>query len=241
MNSLKFTKLQKELVDLFLTTKTRAKVLRRKEKSNGKYEFYEYIRETSPIDFPVNDEEFAIKVHEKNPNAPLSPIYVNMRNLPSDLIQKIAQVFHEVKLDAKPDVCTGIPNTAVFFAKEYSKVSKIPFVDIYEKSGTNTSRKLIAKENAPTGEGKSILIIDDVISQGNSKFEALAVSEKLGYKVLGILVLIDRSQGGSKKLSEMGYKLYSVFTLPDILGYYQSKGKISEEKFRKITSYLKTS
>lgn len=235
------TKLHIALIDQFLTTKTKAKVLRRKLKRNGEYEFYEHIRETSPIDFPVNDEEFAIKVHEKNPNAPLSPIYVNMRNLPADLIQKIAQVFHEVKLDAKPDICTGIPNTAVLFAKEYSKVSGIPFVDIYEKSGTNTKRRLIAKEGVSRGNGKSILIIDDVISQGNSKFEALEVAEKLGCKVLGILVLIDRSQGGSKKLKEMGYRLYSVFTLPEILEYYGSNGKVSEDKYNSILSYLQSS
>lgn len=236
-----FSALQKELVDRFLTTKTKAKVLRRKVKPDGGYEFYEFVRETSPIDFPVNDEEFAIKVHERNPSAPLSPIYVNMRNLPEELIQKVAKVLSEVKLEKKPDVCTGIPNTAVLFAKAYSKVTSIPFVDIYEKSGTNTNRKLIAKKRAKKGNGKSLLIIDDVISQGNSKFEALIVAEKLGYKVLGILVLIDRSQGGSKKLEEMGYRLYSVFTLPDILEYYRIEGKMSQEKYNTILSYLNSS
>lgn len=236
-----FSVLQKELVDSFLTTRTKAKVLRRKVRPEGGYEFYEFVRETSPIDFPINDEEFAIKVHEKNPNAPLSPIYVNMRNLPEELIQKIAKVLSEVQLEKKPNFCTGIPNTAVLFAKAYSRVSGIPFVDIYEKSGTNTSRKLIAKENAPSGKGKSILIIDDVISQGNSKFEALEVVEELGYKVSGVFVLIDRSQGGSRKLEKMKYKLYSVFTLPKILDYYLSENKISKDKYSKIISYLTSS
>jgi orotate phosphoribosyltransferase len=228
--------LQEELLGLFLTTKTNAKVLRRKKKEDGSYEFYEHYRDTSPIDFPVNDEEFAIKAHEKDPNAPLSPIYVNLRNLPAHLIDKIAQAMKELNLQA--NFVTGIPTTAISFAKSYSEKTSIPFVDIIEKSGTSINRKLVAKEGAPKGEGKSILIIDDVISQGNSKFEVLKVAEELGYKVAGFVVLIDRAQGGSHKLSEMGVKLHSVFTLPDIVEYYKEKGQISEDKYRTITAYF---
>ena len=33
------------------------------------------------LDFAQNDEEFALKVHEVNINVPLSPVYVNLRNL----------------------------------------------------------------------------------------------------------------------------------------------------------------
>jgi len=228
--------LQEELLGLFLTTKTNAKVLRRKKKGDGSYEFYEHYRDTSPIDFPVNDEEFAIKAHEKDPNTPLSPIYVNLRNLPENLIDKIAEAMRDLNLQA--DYVTGIPTTAISFAKSYSEKTAIPFVDIIEKSGTSTHRKLVAKDGAPAGEGKSILIIDDVISQGNSKFEVLKVAEELGYTVAGFIVLIDRVQGGSKTLSEMNVQLHSVFTLPNMLEYYKAKNLLSEDKYRTITAYL---
>lgn len=233
-----FTDKQKELIDLFLTTKTQAKVLRRKALKDGTYEFYEHIRDTSPIDFPVNEEEFAIKVHEKTPDAPLSPIYVNMRNLPQDLIEKIGHVMSEITLKDRPDFCTGIPNTAVAFAKEYSNNTHIPYLDVYEKSGTSTNRRLINFPSTPRGEGQSLLIIDDVISQGNSKFEAIKVAQDLGYTIAGILVLIDRSQGGSKQLEKQGINVYSVFTLPSLVKYYFETHNISEEKYNQITSYL---
>lgn len=228
--------LQQELLKLFLTTKTNAKVLRRRKKEDGSYEFYEHYRDTSPIDFPINDEEFAIKAHEKNPDAPLSPIYVNLRNLPENLIDKIAEAMKDLNLAA--DVVTGIPTTAISFARVYSGKTGIPFVDIIEKSGTSTNRKLVAKEGAPTGEGKSILIIDDVISQGNSKFEVLKVARELGYKVAGFIVLIDRVQGGSQALYEMGVKLHSVFTLPEMVEFYKQNNLITEDKYRTITAYL---
>lgn len=232
------SKSQHKLIDLFLTTKTRAKVLRRKKTNTG-YEFYEHMRDTSPIDFPQNEEEFAIKVHEKKPDAPLSPIYINLRNLPQELIDKIAQVLAEVALEEQPDVCTGIPNTAVAFAKSYSQISNIPFVDMYEKSGTSTSRKLLPKPNAEAGNKKKLLIIDDVISQGNSKFEALGVAKELGYTILGFIVLIDRSQGGADTLEKMGVKLYRAMTIQQILEYLATQNKIPPERVQAIQSYLK--
>lgn len=228
--------LQEELLNLFLTTKTNAKVLRRRKKEDGSFEFYEHYRDTSPIDFPVNNEEFAIKAHEKNPDAPLSPIYVNLRNLPESLIDKIAEAMKDLNISA--NFVTGIPTTAISFAQSYAQKTDIPFVDIIAKSGTSTNRKLVAKEGAPEGKGKSILIIDDVISQGNSKFEVLKVVKELGYKIAGFIVLIDRAQGGSQKLADMNIPLYSVFTLPYIVGYYKEKNLLTEDKYRTITAYL---
>lgn len=228
---------QKKLADLFLSTKTEAKVLRRK-KVKGKYEFYQFIRKTSPVDFPANEEEFAIKVHEKQPDAPLSPIYVNLRNLPENLLKEISKVLADVSLNESYDLCTGIPNTANVFAQYYSKVSKIPYIDVFEKIGTSTDRKLVRATGAKSGKGKKLLIIDDVVSQGNSKFEAIKVAEDLGYKV-GILVLIDRSQGGSDILKKRGYPLYSAFSIFPLIDYYLRTNKINQAQYNNIKSYFK--
>jgi orotidine-5'-phosphate decarboxylase len=228
---------QMKLADLFLSTKTEAKVLRRK-RVNGGFQFYQFIRKTSPIDFPANSEEFAIKVHEKEPDAPLSPIYVNLRNLPVNLLKEIAKVLAEVALNEKYDLCTGIPNTANVFAQYYSKASKIPYIDVFEKIGTSTDRKLVSAKGAKSGKGKKLLVIDDVISQGHSKFEAIKVAEDLGYKV-GLLVLIDRSQGGSQVLKEKGYSLYSAFSIFPLIDYYLKNKKITQTQYKSIKSYFK--
>ncbi len=80
------TQSQQALADSLLSTKTEAKVGRRRKNPDGSYELYTTVRPTSPIDFPVNDEEFALKSHEHNIEDPLSPIYINLRNLPEDLL-----------------------------------------------------------------------------------------------------------------------------------------------------------
>ncbi len=232
------TNLQQELLDLLFETKTQAKVLRRKVKEDGSFEFYDLVRDTRPIDFPVNEEEFAIKIHQVQPDTPLSPIYVNLRNLPENVLGSIGKVMSEIEFEDQPDVCTGIPKTAIAMAEKFAGLTGIPFVDIYEKMGTDTNRTIETKEGAPKGEGKKLVIIDDVVSQAKSKYEAIKVAEDLGYKVVGILVLVDREQGGAKELGERGYKVYAPLTLTKVISYYLENGKITKEQYDQVLEYL---
>ena len=64
---------QQALAEMFLETNIRAKVLRRHSNGNGKYTFEEIIRDTHPFDFPAHPGEFAMKIHDRIPSAPLSP------------------------------------------------------------------------------------------------------------------------------------------------------------------------
>ena len=112
------TKSQQRLADLLLSTKTEAKVRRRKQNPDGSYKFFHMVRKTSPVDFRVDSSEFAFVYHEKNPSAPLSPIIINLRNLPEKLIHSIALCLAEMKLKEHPQDCTGIPNAAISIAKQ---------------------------------------------------------------------------------------------------------------------------
>jgi uridine monophosphate synthetase len=235
------TKLQKELADLLISTKTQAKVRRRKQNSEGSFEFYHIVRDTSPFDFRVDPEEFVFKHHEATPEAPLSPMYLNLRNLPEVIVNKIAEVMNEVSLEEIPDVCTGIPNAAVPYAKKFSEISQIPYVTIFDKDDSPAHHQILPHKEAPSGNGKKMLLVDDLITKGGSKFEAIDVAEKLGYKVTGLLVLIDRGEGGTQLIEEKGYKVYAAFTLQQLLDYYLESEKITKEQFDEVQEYLKKS
>lgn len=232
---------QQELANLLFNTKTHAKVRRRKKNPDGSYEFYYVIRDTSPVDFRVDPGEFAFVHHEKNPRSPLSPIIINLRNMPVELIKEIAEIMAQVELSQKPDFCTGIPNAATPFAKEYSRISKIPYVTLFEKDDNPGSPRILQAEDAPPGNGKTLLIIDDVITKGESKFRSFKVAEDLGYKVLGLLVLVDRGEGGKEVIEEAGYKFYAPLKLSDLLHYYLQKKMISQKLYDETIDYLKQS
>lgn len=235
------TKSQQELADLLLNTKTEAKVRRRKQNPDGSVEFFHKVRKTSPVDFRVDPMEFAFVYHEKNPSAPLSPIIINLRNLPENLVNKIASTLAEIKLKDIPDVCTGIPNAAISFAKEFSKLAKIPYVTIFEKDDTPGKPRILPAKDAPKGKGKTLLIVDDVITKGASKFRAFEVAEKLGYKVIGLLVLVDRDEGGRETLEKAGYNFYAPLKLIELLKYYLENKNIDGKRYNEVIEYLKFS
>lgn len=234
-------KSQQELADLLFNTKTQAKVRRRKQNPDGSYEFFLITRDTSPVDFRVDEGEFVFKHHEQFPGAPLSPMYINLRSLPQNLVDKIGDLMGEIKFDEQADACAPIPKAANPLAESFSKKTGIPTIQIFDKEETTEKRRIIPLKDAPNGEGKKLLIIDDLITKAASKIEAIKVAEDLGYQVIGVVVLIDREEGGSEQLSKLGYKLYSAVSLLDLLNYYVEKQLITQDQFNETMKYLELS
>lgn len=232
---------EEQLADLLISTKTHAKVRRRIKNPDGTVQFIYVIRDTSPIDFRIDPSEFAFVHHEKHPEAPLSPNIVNLRNLPDSLNKKIAEIMAEVPLKQIPNFCTGIPNAAIPFAKEFSNITKIPYVTIFEKDDKPGSPRILPAKDAPEGQDKTILIIDDVITKGESKFRSFKVAEQLGYKVIGLIVLVNRGEGGKEIIEEAGYQFYAPLSLKGLLDYYLEKGSITQEQYNESVDYVKQS
>ncbi|MDO8573375.1 MAG: hypothetical protein Q7R77_01355 [Candidatus Daviesbacteria bacterium] len=231
------SKSQEELADLLLNTKIEAKVIRRKQKEDGSYYLEESQRPTSPIDFAKDPGEFALKVHEVNIEAPLSPIYVNLRNLPDNVLTKIARVLSEIPLETTQEFCTGVPQAALIIAKKFAEVSGIPFMDVFDKIGQNTHRKIVIKEGIHPKPDTKLLVIDDVVAHGKSKLEALETAKTVGFYV-NMLVLIDREQGGVQQVEAEGCRVYAAMKLTDILDYYMDKQMITREQYKKTIEYL---
>ncbi len=235
------TEKQRQLADEMFTTSVFGKVIRRHENDDGTYRFEEIERNIHVIDFPLHPGEFIFKHHEKNPGFPPSPIMVNLRHLPDELLQKITETMNEIPLEVSPDFVTGIPRAGIPLATAYSTLSGIPFIEVFEKKGTSTERQIAAKADLAKQDGKTLLIVDDLITQGASKIEAIKAAEGVGFKVLGIIVLLDREEGGSTTLRDQGYKVYFALTLMQILDYYLETGKITQERYNGILEYLRLS
>lgn len=231
------TKSQQELADLLLNTKIEAKVIRREKREDGSYYLEETQRPTSPIDFSKNPGEFALKIHEVKIDSPLSPIYVNLRNLPEEVLDKIGQVLAEVPLETPQDFCTGVPKAALVIAQKFAEKSGIPLLDVFEKIGQNTDRKIIIKEGVKPNQNTKLLVVDDVIAHGKTKLEALESAKTVGFYV-NMIVLIDREQGGVEQVEKEGCKVYAAMKLTDILDYYMEKQMITKDQYERSIQYL---
>lgn len=62
-------------------------------------------------------------------------------------------------------------------------------------------------------EGSRVAIVDDVITTGGSVFRAIEAVEAVNCKVVKVIVLVDRHEGGSDKLNGAGYDVTAFIDL----------------------------
>jgi uridine monophosphate synthetase len=204
-------------------------------------------REQSP-----DGKGFRLKLHEKNPAAPLSPIYLNLRTsanpkpgpLTPEAVSQIAiSMRHLASQSCLPyDVVVGVPNAgdpiAEAFARRTPCERVIPNLLRLGKEEKDGKRQIGGVTEGAFVRGDVALVIDDLITGADSKLEALEVLENAGLVVHDVLVLVERGQGGREQLAKAGYGLHSLFTLEQLVDLYHDHSKISAETYVEIKRYL---
>ena len=64
--------------------------------------------------------------------------------------------------------------------------------------------------------GDAVVVVEDVITSGGSARKALAAVEAGGGKVLGVLAVVDREEGGRAALEDNGRKVVTLTTASDL-------------------------
>ncbi len=87
-------------------------------------------------------------------------------------------------------------------------------------------------------EGETAVVIDDLITTGGSKLEAIKKLTDNGLIIKDIVVLIDRSGNARVDLKQLGYQLHAFLTLPDLLTYYQETDLVEKEMISRVRRFL---
>jgi len=69
--------------------------------------------------------------------------------------------------------------------------------------------------------GMPVVIVEDVITTGGSAHEAIVAVESEGGRVLGVLAVVDREEGGRGVLEQAGYAVEALLTTSELLGKMQ--------------------
>jgi orotate phosphoribosyltransferase len=67
----------------------------------------------------------------------------------------------------------------------------------------------------PVQRGDAAYIVEDVVTTGGSSLAAIEKAEAFGLKILGVLAVIDRLEGGQETLAARGYSLKTLLTIRD--------------------------
>jgi uridine monophosphate synthetase len=86
--------------------------------------------------------------------------------------------------------------------------------------------------------GETALMVDDLITKGTAKLEALAPLTDAGLIVKDILVLIDREQGGKEELAARGVALHAVFTLSQLMDVLVDAGKLTPAQRDDVRAWI---
>ena len=201
------------------------------------------------------NDYYKLKLHEKHPEAPLSPFFMNLRTpdnpkpgpLTPAIVQKISEIFYDYAVFSSMiddfDYIIGIPNAADPFVKAFAELmsdGKDRVLHLTKITG-DSSRKigpLTGESAAKAVPGKKVLLFDDLITGADSKFEAIKAVEDSGLVVKDVLVLIDREQGGADQIVKSGYMIHKIYKISSMLYFYKHMGKISAEKCAEIYQYL---
>ncbi len=74
-------------------------------------------------------------------------------------------------------------------------------------------------------KGDRVLIVEDVITTGGSTKKAIDRSIKCGLEVRGVVILIDRQEGGKETIESLGFPVRALLTKEEIFAAYKKKSK----------------
>jgi len=69
----------------------------------------------------------------------------------------------------------------------------------------------------PFTQGDRVVIVEDVITTGNSAIQAIETVKKSGGDIQGVLALVDRKEGGREAIEHLGYPVISLTTIDELI------------------------
>ncbi len=182
---------------------------------------------------------FRMKLHDEHPEAPLSPIYVDLRILRSfpEAMDSAIEIYTWLVKGLQFDCLADVPTAATPIVAILSHQMKVPMISP-RKGGKEHG--IIRKIDGVFKAGQTALVVDDLITKAESKLEIIGILKANELVVKDVVVLVDREQGGAEQLEAAGYKFHCGIKLSELLQFYLKVGKIVQGEYQRIITYLET-
>lgn len=167
----------------------------------------------------------------------ISPIYLDLRQLVGypEILAQVAQAYLPLLSGLQFDRLAALPYAALPIGAAVSLQGGWPMIYPRKEIKEYGTKAEIEGVYQP---GETVVVIDDLATTGGSKFEALQKLGSAGLVAKDIVVLIDRQSGAAQALAQQGCQLHAVFTLSDLLDYWQQTGKVDVGQIQAARSFL---
>jgi orotate phosphoribosyltransferase len=129
-----------------------------------------------------------------------------------DLLPPDTQAVAGLTLGADPIV------TAVSVVSAFENRPVIALIIRKEAKGHGTQAYI---EGPTLPEGAKVVVLEDVVTTGQSALKAVARLQDAGYVVTEVIALVDREQGGGELYASQELKFTALFTISDLQQRWQ--------------------
>lgn len=167
----------------------------------------------------------------------ISPIYIDLRRIISHpkLLEQVASAYLPILKKLHFDRLAGLPYAAIPIATAICLAGNYPMIYPRKESKEYGTKAEIEGEYHA---GDTIVVIDDLATTGESKFEAIDKLKAAGMKIRDIVVLIDRQSGALQALEQAGFYLHAVLTISQMLDHWEKMKRINPAFLDATRSFL---
>jgi uridine monophosphate synthetase len=168
-----------------------------------------------------------------------SPFYVDLRVVIShpEVLAEVGRLMALAVARCRADRIAGIPYAGLPLAVAASLAGGIPLVYPRREAKTYGTRRRIEGAFQP---GEHVVVIDDIVTDGASKLEAIEPLEAAGLVVEDLVVLIDREQGARERLLAKGYRLHAVLTISECFDTLEAVGLVTPAVLARAREFVHT-
>jgi len=152
-----------------------------------------------------------------------------------DVLERVGALMAAEVVRCGADRIAGIPYAGLPLAVATSLAGRMPLIYPRREQKDHGIRRPIEGHFA---KGERVVVIDDIVTDGASKFEAIEPLEEAGLLVKDLVVLIDREQGGAERLAARGYTLHAVLTISRCFDEWERTGLVETGLLRRSREFL---
>ena len=195
----------------------------------------------------MTKEEFIIRLYEIGAlkfgsftlkSGITSPFYVDLRLIISHpaLLRELGELLDTLCPESLSyDRAAGVPYAGIPIAAALTIHNGKPLIIPRKEEKAYGSGSTIIGEYST---GDSVLIVEDVITSGESIMETKSQLEEAGLKVKAAIVVIDRRSVREDFSKQSGIQVFSLITIEDVVSVLMNNGYLSGEQARTIQMFL---
>jgi uridine monophosphate synthetase len=169
----------------------------------------------------------------------IAPFYIDLRTAQShpEAFHNITAVYAQMVADLPIEVfLAGIPEAGIPIASAVGYATNRPLVQPRAKIKSHGMGKTIEGDWKP---GDKVAIIDDLVTKGDSKIEALTQFKNAELEVTGFYLLFDREMGGKELVEKAGYSVDIAMTITEALYILRDNGKLESAKYDEMVAFIR--